>query len=99
MLVTFGGIIFANGNTIPPLFVFPRVHYKDNFLEGAPEGSLGDANKSGRINSDIFVSVFETYPKYTLSTKDNPILLLCDNHESHVSLEAINYLRQRKWHN
>ncbi|KAG5864114.1 hypothetical protein JTB14_018087 [Gonioctena quinquepunctata] len=45
-LVTFGGIISASGNTIPPLFVFPRVHYKDNFLERAPEGSLGAANKS-----------------------------------------------------
>ncbi|KAG5877409.1 hypothetical protein JTB14_035647 [Gonioctena quinquepunctata] len=45
-LVTFGGIISASGNTIPPLFVFPRVHYKDNFLEGAPEGSLGAANKT-----------------------------------------------------
>ncbi|KAF2887467.1 hypothetical protein ILUMI_18706 [Ignelater luminosus] len=36
-LVTFGGIISANGNTIPPLFVFPRVHYKDHFIDGAPE--------------------------------------------------------------
>ncbi|KAG5887166.1 hypothetical protein JTB14_002521 [Gonioctena quinquepunctata] len=45
-LVTFGGIISASGNTIPPLFAFPRVHYEDNFLEGAPEGSLGAANKT-----------------------------------------------------
>lgn len=58
-LVTFGGIISACGNTIPPLFVFPRVHYKDNFLEGAPEGSLGAANKSSWINSDIFISVLK----------------------------------------
>lgn len=93
-LVTFGGIISASGNTIPPLFVFPRVHYKDNFLEGAPEGSLGAANKSGWINSDIFVSVLKHIQKHTLCTKDNPILLLCDNHESHISLEAINYAKE-----
>ncbi|CAF4937022.1 unnamed protein product [Pieris macdunnoughi] len=92
-LVTFGGIISASGNTIPPLFVFPRVHYKDNFLEGAPEGSLGAANKSGWINSDIFVCVLKHIQKHTLCTRDNPILLLCDNHESHVSLEAINYAK------
>lgn len=36
-LVTFGGIISASGNTIPPLFVFPRVQYKDNFLEEHPK--------------------------------------------------------------
>lgn len=49
-LVTFGAFISANGNTIPPLFVFPRVHYKNYFIDGAPEGSLGVATKSGRIN-------------------------------------------------
>jgi transposase-like protein len=92
-LVTFGGIISASGNTIPPLFVFPRVHYKDHFMEGAPEGSLGTTNRTGWINSEIFVEVLKHIQKHTLSTKENPILLLCDNHESHISLAAINYAR------
>ncbi|GBO99210.1 hypothetical protein EVAR_65915_1 [Eumeta japonica] len=66
-----------------------------NFDEsGAPEGSLGAANKIGWINSDIFVSVLKYIQKHTLCTKDNPILLLCDNHESHVSLEAINSAKE-----
>ncbi|GBP24317.1 hypothetical protein EVAR_9415_1 [Eumeta japonica] len=38
-----------SGNTIPPLFIFPRVHYKDHFLEGAPEGSLGVATRSVQV--------------------------------------------------
>ncbi|CAH2097441.1 unnamed protein product [Euphydryas editha] len=33
-LVTFGGIISASGNTIPLLFIFPRVYYNDH-LEDA----------------------------------------------------------------
>lgn len=92
-LVTFGGIVSASGNTIPPLFIFPRVHYKDHFLEGAPEGSLGVATRSGWINSNIFVNVLKHIQKHTLCSKENPILLLCDNHESHISIEAINYCR------
>lgn len=28
------------------------------------------------------------------STKENPILLLCDNHKSHISIEAIDYARE-----
>lgn len=92
-LMTFGAIISASGNTIPPLFVFPRVHYKDHFLEGAPEGSIGAANRSGWINADIFVSVLKHIQKHTLSSKEHPILLLCDNHESHISLQAITYAR------
>lgn len=92
-LVTFGGIISACGNTIPPLFVFPRVHFKDHFMAGAPEGSIGATNRTGWINSDIFLEVLKHIKKYTSSTKENPILLLCDNHESHISLAAINYAR------
>ncbi|KAK9882712.1 hypothetical protein WA026_022763 [Henosepilachna vigintioctopunctata] len=92
-LVTFGGIIAASGNTIPPLFIFPRVHFKDHFLEGAPEGSLGVATRSGWINSNIFVDVLKHIHKHTLCSKENPILLLCDNHESHISIDAINYCR------
>lgn len=92
-LVTFGGIISASGNTIPPLFIFPRVNYRDHFLEGAPEGSIGAATKSGWINSEIFVLVLKHIQKFSLSSKDHPILLLCDNHESHISLQAITYAR------
>ncbi|CAL1682568.1 unnamed protein product [Lasius platythorax] len=46
-LVTFGGIITGIGNTIPPIFVFPRVRYKDHFLLGAPQGSLGLSSRTG----------------------------------------------------
>jgi len=92
-LVTFGSIISASGNTIPPLFVFPRVHYKNHFIDGAPEGSLGTATKSGWINSKIFVDVLKHIQKFTRCSKESPILLLYDNHESHVSLEAVNYSR------
>ena len=94
-LVTFGGIILASGNTIPPLFIFPRVHFKDHFIEGAPEGSLGVATRSGWINSSIFVDVLKHIQKHTLSSKENPILLILDNHESHTytSIDAINYCR------
>ncbi|XP_022909090.1 uncharacterized protein [Onthophagus taurus] len=93
-LVTFGGFICANGNTIPPLFVFPRVHYKDHFIDGAPEGSLGVATKSGWINSVIFLDVLKHMQRHTVCSKENPILLLCDNHESHVTIDAINYARE-----
>ncbi|KAB0804105.1 hypothetical protein PPYR_01075 [Photinus pyralis] len=46
-LVTFVGIISTIGNTVPPAFIFPRVHYKDHFVAGGPIGCLGMATKSG----------------------------------------------------
>lgn len=93
-LITFGGIITAIGNTIPPIFVFPRVNYKSHFLLGSPEGSLGLASRTGWINGDLFLEVLKHIQKHMNSTTERPILLLCDNHESHISIEAINYSRE-----
>ena len=74
-------------------FIFPRVHFKDYFLVGAPEGSLGVATKSGWINSSIFLEVLKHMKRKTSCSKDNPILLLVDNHESHVTIQAVDYAR------
>ncbi|GBP07644.1 hypothetical protein EVAR_2768_1 [Eumeta japonica] len=93
-LVTFGGIITGTGNSIPPVYVFPRVHFISHFLNGAPEGSLGLPSRSGWINSELFIEVLKHIQKHTNSTKERPLLLICDNHESHISVEAINYSRE-----
>lgn len=63
-------------------------------MQGAPEGSLGVATKSGWINSVIFLEVLKHIQKKTSCTEENPILLLVDNHESHVSIEAVDYARK-----
>lgn len=47
------------------------------------------ASKSGWINAQIFVSVLKHIQTKTISSKANTLVLLCDNHESHISLEGI----------
>jgi predicted CDP-diglyceride synthetase/phosphatidate cytidylyltransferase len=44
--VTVTMIIAVNaiGNHVPPMLVFPRVHFKNHMLTGAPTASFGDAN-------------------------------------------------------
>jgi hypothetical protein len=59
--VTFVGIIVANGNAIPPAYIFPRVRFKEAFLTGAPEGSLGIATASGWIQSIQRKPCFNTF--------------------------------------
>lgn len=92
-LVTFCGIVSAIGNTVPPIFIFPRVHYKPHFINGAPEGSLGLATKTGWMNCELYVEALQHIQKHTCCSRENPILLLCDNHESHISIEAVDYCR------
>lgn len=93
-LVTFCGIVTATGAALPPVYVFPRVHSKDAFLNGAPEGSLGLATRSGWMTAELHIQVLQHIQRHTSCTKDNTILIICDNHESHISIEAVNYCRE-----
>ena len=88
-LVTLVYTVSATGNTIPPMFIFPRVHYRNHFINAAPPGSVGAANKSGWINVAIFPDYLTRVVQNTRCTKEKPILLIMDNHETHMSLAAV----------
>jgi hypothetical protein len=93
--VTVCATINAIGNSIPPFFIFPRARYKDYMLKNAPIGSIGSANPSGWMNGQIFLQYLQHFSKFVSSNTDSPVLLLCDNHESHVSIEVINFAREK----
>lgn len=92
-LVTFCGIISASGSTIPPMYIFPRIRMKNYFLNGSVTGAVGYGSKSGWMTATLFVKLLEHIKNHTLCSLENPILLLMDNHETHVSVAAINYSR------
>jgi hypothetical protein len=91
--VTFVGIVSAAGNSIPPVFIFPRVNFKTHFMDGAPADSLGLATKSGWMTTVLFVEVLKHLQLFTKCSKEDEILLLMDNHESHISIETIQFCR------
>ena len=90
-LVTVCCAVNALGNSVPPMFIFPRVHFRDHFLKGAPIGSIGSAHPSGWMTTDNFQLFLHHFVKHTQATKHNPVVLLCDNHESHISVEGLDY--------
>lgn len=52
--VTMIACVNAMGNSIPPMFIFPRVNFKEAIMmHGAPAGAIGTAVQSGWINTDI----------------------------------------------
>ena len=61
---------------------------------GAPNGSLGLATPSGWMNSELFPLVLNHFIKHMNVSKDNPAILLMDNHESHVTLQTIDLARE-----
>lgn len=90
VLVTTCCIVSATGHALPPAMVFPRKKFKSHMLHGAPSGTLGLAASSGWMNAEIFVDVMKHFIKHTSASKDNPALLILDNHESHLSIETLN---------
>ncbi|XP_047139075.1 uncharacterized protein LOC124814990 [Hydra vulgaris] len=87
--VTMIGAINSGGSYIPPILIFPRKKFKDFMLKEAPEGTLGGANPSGWSNEDLFLGFMKHFVKHTRSSKENPSILLLDNHESHISIPTI----------
>lgn len=55
------------------------------------EGSEGHANKTGYMQSKEFAEFMAHFKKNSHASKDNPVLLLLDNHTSHLSIAAIDY--------
>lgn len=92
-LVTMVGTISAIGGDIPPYFIFPRVNFKFSFLNGGPDGCAGGCNPSGWINDVQFVEYLKHFVSHTRCTPTHPLLLLLDNHESHISIDALNYCK------
>jgi len=50
-------------------------------LNGAPPGSLGLAKSSGWMNTDLFSEEMIHFVKHSSSSKNNPTILIMDNHE------------------
>lgn len=93
-LVTLVGCVNAIGGSIPPFMIWPRVHFKDAMLNNTPPGSDGAAHPSGWMNKELFKKWLEHFTKHSRCSKEKPVLLLMDNHCSHVSIEVIEYAKQ-----
>ena len=93
-LVTFCLAVNASGNSIPPMFLFPRKNYRSHFVNDGPPGSIGSANPSGWMTEEDFYVFLNHFVKHTRSSQDNPVLMILDNHSSHLSFKGISYCKE-----
>lgn len=92
-LVTAAFAVNASGNSIPPFLVFPRVNFKNHFLRDGPIGCDGDANQSGWMVEKNFIKFAKHFVSFVRCSKERPCLLLLDNHDSHLSAEALDFFK------
>ena len=93
-LVTVCCAVSAIGNTVPPMFVFPRVHYKDSFVNGAPPNSIGAALPSGWMTAENFLTFMKHFVRHVRCSQEETVLLILDNHESHLSIEVLEFAKE-----
>lgn len=93
-LVTAIACSSASGTYVPPTLIFPRKREKPELLDGAPPGSKMYISDSGYSNGEIFIKWLEHFKDSVHPSETNPILLILDNHLSHVSLEAVEFCRE-----
>ncbi|KAL0852338.1 hypothetical protein ABMA28_000541 [Loxostege sticticalis] len=72
----------AAGNFIPPMFIFARQRMTPLLEKDGPAGALYTNSKNGWINEELF------------PTQESPVLLILDNHSSHISLQGYNFCKE-----
>jgi len=79
----------AVGNSVPCMFVFPRIKYRDYFVRDGPPGCIGAGNSSGWMTGTEFNIFIEHFIHHVKPSSSDPVLLLLDNHVSHLDNEVI----------
>ncbi|KYM94748.1 hypothetical protein ALC62_14599 [Cyphomyrmex costatus] len=92
--VTVACTVSATGNSVPSIFVFPPVHFKDHFIHDGPVGCAGGANPTGWINETNFLIYLTHFVKNVKPSRINRVLLLLDNHDTHLSINTLNFAKE-----
>lgn len=88
-MITMALAVNANGNSLPPFFLFPKKKMQAYFMDNATDGAVGFANDSGWMAQTEFVRFMDHFVRFARPSTDSPVLLLLDNHTSHLSIEAL----------
>ncbi|KAG6464307.1 hypothetical protein O3G_MSEX014429 [Manduca sexta] len=85
--------ISAAGQYIPPFFIFKRKRMNALLLKGSNPNMVASVSDSGWINDSLFIDWLQHFISYAKPSLTNQVLLILDNHESHISLGAYNLCR------
>lgn len=85
--------VSASGIYIPPLFIFPRKRMSPVLEKNGPREAVYTCTKNGWSNEAIFMQWLKHFQKKVASNEENPVLLILDNHCSHISLQIYEFCR------
>ncbi|XP_030746032.1 uncharacterized protein LOC115874874 [Sitophilus oryzae] len=83
---------------VPPALIFPRKRPKAELMDGCiPEATMF-VSESGYVNSELFVQWLKHFKKHVRTSAENQVLLILDNHSSHISLKCVTYAKNNYIH-
>ncbi|XP_031350642.1 uncharacterized protein LOC116176287 [Photinus pyralis] len=88
----------AAGGYIPPMFIYPRKRMSASLETGGPVGAIYHCSDNGWINQDLFLTWLEHFKKHAKPSLDDPVLLVCDNHGSHISIAMHDFCKKNHIH-
>jgi hypothetical protein len=85
--------VSASGNFVPHILICPRSRMSPQLQKGDPVGAIYSCSKNGWINEELFYHWLQNFKNCVKLSSDDPVLLILDNHASHISLHICNYCR------
>ncbi|XP_011858253.1 PREDICTED: uncharacterized protein LOC105555822 [Vollenhovia emeryi] len=84
----------AAGSFIPPFLIYGRKRMVSRLLDGAPPGTNATCTDNGWINGPKFLEWLRHFVDITRPNPEKKVILVMDNHEYHIFLEALEYATQ-----
>lgn len=88
-----GACCNTSGEFIPPIVIFESVRKHPEFKESLPPGSIVAMSESGYINENLFLAWLNHFNIYKTPGR---VLIVLDNHSSHVRLQALEYFQMNE---
>lgn len=88
----------ASGNYIAPMFIYPRKRMTPLLQRDGPVGAIYCCSDNGWSNEKLFHEWLQHFAKTAKPTEEDPLLLVLDNHGSHITLTNYEFCKANYIH-
>lgn len=85
----------AAGKYVAPMFIFPRKRMTDTLAKNGPVGAVYSCSPTGWSNEELFLDWIKHFHKSEKPSIEDPVLIIMDNHSSHISLNIYDFCKTR----
>lgn len=88
----------ADGSFVPPMFIFPRKRITPQLEKDGLKGAVWKCSDDGLVNEHLFFEWLQRFASHAQPSPQKPILLILDNHPSHISVRIDEFCEENDIH-